>query len=159
MNYGTCKGCILEKEDCADRRLIRSQVIGLGITSIKWKCKSRKSAFNEGQPVTVTLIERGGHEEGDSLHDFDAYVLGMRGRRVHAYIPKANQHIEQPGDFEFRNNGFVTLSMDHVRSREGEIEPICSECRKPHRLEGHDDYCRHATAEQRQRHYGEIGPW
>lgn len=160
MNYGTCKGCIFEKSDCEERRTIKAAVIGLRITSIKWKCHRRQPAFTKGQPVTVTMIERGGSGDGgDSLHDFDAYVISMKGRRVHAYVPVANQFIEEPGDFDFHSNGFVTLSMDHIRPREGVEEPICDDCRKTHRLEGHADYCRHANAEQRQRHYGEMGSW
>ena len=156
MNYGTCKGCLFEKTDCAERRRIGVKIKGLGITTMKWKCEWRKPAFSIGQPVSVTLIERTGYPEGDYLYDFDAFVIGMKGRRVQAYVPKNCQHIESPGDFEFKSGGFVGLSMDHVRSREGMYEPVCEECRKTHRLDGHEDHCRHATREQRLRHYGEA---
>lgn len=156
MNYGTCKGCLFEKTDCAERRRIGAKVKGLGITTMKWKCKWRKPAFRVGQPVMVQILERSEYPGEDFLHQFDGYVIGMKGRRVQAYIPKDNQFIEEPGDFEFKSGGFVGLSMDHVQPREGMSESICDGCRKTHRLDGHEDYCRYATLEQQKRFNGEA---
>ena len=157
MNYGTCKGCTFEKTDCAERRKIGAKVRGLGITTMRWKCAWRRPAFSVGQPVVVPILERSEYPGEDYIHQFDGYVIGMKGRRVQAYIPKDNRFVETPGDFEFKSGGFVGLSMDHVEVRDGVAEPVCNECHKTHRLDGHEDYCRHATAEQRKRHFG--GDW
>lgn len=156
MNYGTCKGCLFEGADCAERKRIGAEIKGLGITSIKWKCAWRRSAYTVGQPIVVSILERSDYPGENYQCQFGAYVVGMKGRRVLAYIPVANQFVEEPGDFEFNHRGFVGLSVDRIYRRDGITEPVCSRCHRTHRLDGHEDYCIHATKEQQSRHFGEA---
>lgn len=51
MNYATCRGCIRAHQKCGARDALRSKILGLGITSIKWKCAERQNRFEIGDPV------------------------------------------------------------------------------------------------------------
>lgn len=140
MNYGTCKGCLSEKLACPIRFELGAKIKGLGITSIKWKCKSYEPAFQVGQPVIVPVLERDEVSLESEYHHFDAYVVRMNGRRVVAYVPEANREVDG-NKFEFKANGYLNLSVDDVMPRKGEIEPRCEECGNFHRVEGHDEWC------------------
>lgn len=136
-NYSTCKGCALEGQPCNARESISQAIRGLHITSIKWRCKDRKDAFEKGEPVFVSILD---YEDGEPYRtDCIATCIGMRGRKVHAYVSKAEQ--EESG-IQFRANGFVTVSRDHVRKRGGEFEPVC-QCGRPYRIDGHEEHCEH----------------
>lgn len=151
MIYGTCKGCLFGDGQCAERRKMTEKIKGLGITTMKWRCKWRRPAFTIGQAVSVSLIDNENDEFEPYSEYFDAFVVGMKGRRVLAYIP---EYARKGKDVVLRNeNGFVGLSMDHVKPRDAASEPICKECQKAYRLDGHEDYCGHATPEQRRKHY------
>lgn len=137
-NYRTCNGCAFEGQPCKTREAMSDAIRGLHITSIKWRCKDRRDAYEQGEPVFVSIIER---YEGEDpcITNVIAICLGMRGRKVHAYVPKTEQ---EESEISFRSNGFVSVSRDHVRKRGGEFEPVCR-CGRPYRIDGHEEHCEH----------------
>lgn len=130
------------------RDQVKAQVSGLGVTSLKWKCKWKRLRFRPGDHVEVSTFIEGDYqpEYGDEVTLyawFPAIVIQNKGSKLICFIePGAKSTCE---DYEFTpkkdGSGHVEITMQRVRAVEGVRESVCYYCRKITRLQGHEDYC------------------
>jgi hypothetical protein len=154
MTYRTCFGCVYGSGTCQVRDAVKTQVADLGVTSIKWKCKWKRLAFNPGDAVYVETI--GYEPEGDEdvyISKWPATVIQAKGSRLICFIePGALNDGEVPFEPKAHGNGHCKVPMSRVSHRDAIREHVCDYCKRIVRLAGHEDYCRDAPQEQRKAH-------
>ncbi len=138
-NYRTCNGCAFEGHPCKTREAMSNAIRGLHITSIKWRCKDRRDAYEQGEPVFVSIIER---YEGEDpyITDVIATCIGMRGRKVHR--PTSQKPSRKNQEYSFARMDSSLFRVIMFGKRGGEFEPIC-QCGRPYRIDGHEEHCEH----------------
>ncbi len=136
--YRTCVGCALQGKPCVTRAAMREKLAGLGVTSIKWKCKSRLARFLVGDPVFAFTL--GCVEEGEAYMDhFPAVVVEVKGANAIVFIESGAAGLEDvPFEPKGSGNGFCKIPLSRLREREGERETICPSCGWPAR-KGHQE--------------------
>jgi hypothetical protein len=158
MTYRTCTGCIFGAGYCHAREAVKAQVAGLGVTSLKWKCKWKRLAFNPGDAVFVETI--GYQPEGDEdayISKWPATVIQAKGSKLICFIePGALDDGEVPFEPKAHGNGHVKVPLSRVSPRDAVREHVCDFCKRIARLAGHEDYCRHAPQEPRRAHQQEY---
>ena len=128
MNIPTCNGCPLRKADDARCPILQSKldvVRGAGLTSIKFKCEKRFSAFRPGDEVAFSIYVPGYEDE---VLDCLGIVMEMRQTRVQVYVIRDEvneQHTEAP---------IVFLRHNRVK-KTGKRHPVCIYCGKPQGVE------------------------
>lgn len=155
MTYQTCIGCVHGTGYCHEREATKAKVKGLGVTSLKWKCKFRRPVYEPGEAVWVSLFV--GMYEGDwgietpDYADFPGVVIRLKGSKAIIFVEPAC--MCRYGEYAFapRNdgNGHVKVSLIHVKRREAVREHVCKGCERIVRLAGHEDYCRYMPREER----------
>lgn len=148
MAYRTCFGCVHGSGSCQVRDQVKAQVAGLGVTSLKWKCKWKRLAFNPGDAVFVETI--GFEPEGDEdvyVGEYPATVIQAKGSKLICFIEPGvtDAHHEIPFEPKAHGNGHVKVPLSRVTKREGIRENVCGYCNRITRLVGHEDYCREAA--------------
>lgn len=160
MVYRTCFGCIHGSGSCQIRDEVKAKVAGLGVTSLKWKCKWKRLAFQPGDAVFVETI---GYEP-DYTADEDAYiskwpatVIQSKGSKLICFIePGTLDDGEVPFEPKSHGNGHVKVPLSRVTRRDAVREHVCDYCKRIVRLVGHEAYCRDAPTEQRKAHQEEY---
>lgn len=152
MTYRTCFGCVHGAGACQVREAVKAQVSGLGVTSLKWKCKWKRLAFQPGDAVFVETI--GYQPEGEEdfyLGSYPATVIQIKGSKLICFIEPGVEDETHGIPFEPKNNGngHVKVPMARVTKRDAIRESVCGYCNRITRLVGHEDYCRDAPKEQR----------
>lgn len=153
MTYRTCTGCVHGSGFCQAREDVKTQVKGIGVTSLKWKCRYRRPAFQAGDAVFVETI--GCQPEGDEdvyIGSYPATVIESKGSKLICFIEPGVEDDDNGIPFEPKSNGngHVKVPMVRVKKRDAVREYVCSYCKRITRLAGHEDYCRDAPKEQRQ---------
>lgn len=155
MTYQTCVGCVHGTGFCQAREDVKAQVKGLGVTSLKWKCKSRNPIYVPGDAVWVNLFV-GMEDHGDSWYDevptfaeFPGTIIEVKGSKAIAFIDPDAKDRSEEYDFVPTGNGHVKVTTTRMRSRDAAREDVCSCCKFIVRLAGHQDYCRNQAPEQR----------
>jgi hypothetical protein len=153
MTYRTCTGCVHSSGFCQAREDVKATVKGIGVTSLKWKCKWKRPVYQPGDAVFVETI--GYEPEGDEdvfIGSFPATVIQTKGSKLVCFIePGVEDEIQGvPFEPKAHGNGHVKVPMIRVTKREGIRESVCEFCNRITRLVGHEDYCRDAPKEQRQ---------
>lgn len=148
MTYRTCVGCVHGSGSCQERDRVKSQVQGLGVTSLKWKCKFKRLRFRPGDHVIVSTFIEGDYqpEYGDeeTLYAwFPAIVIQNKGPKLICFIePGAKSTCD---DYEFSpkkgGTGHVKITMQRIRPAEGVRDNVCYYCRRITRLQGHEEHC------------------
>ncbi len=69
-HFTTCIGC-KSRENCPVKDSLKTAIKGLGVTSIKHRCKERVGLFQKGDPVIVRTYS-GYSEPSDSGYGNDA---------------------------------------------------------------------------------------
>jgi hypothetical protein len=151
--YRTCVGCELHRQPCDEREKVRAQIKGLGVTSIKWRCKNRVPIFNIGDPVWVHTV---GSDDA-MADDGEAYFDDYPGVAIRAAGTKMLVFIEQgaPGrdygdeiPFNPRGTGFCKIPLSRLKVRDGEREDICPDCEWPAHKGHQSGYsCAHRMSE------------
>lgn len=152
MTYRTCFGCVHGAGSCQVRDAVKMQVSGLGVTSLKWKCKWKRLAFQPGDAVLVETI--GYQPEGDEdvyIGSYPATVIQIKGSKLVCFIAPGTEDETQGIPFEPKNggNGHVKVPMARVTKRDAIRESVCQYCNQITRLVGHEDYCRDAPPAKR----------
>lgn len=148
MTYRTCIGCVHGTGSCQVRDNVKAQVSGLGITSIKWKCKWKRLQYRPGDHVVVSTFVDGGYEPdyGDEVTLyawFPAIVIQNKGPKLICFIEPGVKSTCDEYEFTPRKDGsgHVKITMQRIRKAEGVREVVCHYCRKITRLQGHEEYC------------------
>jgi hypothetical protein len=137
--YQTCRGCADEKRDCPVRTRVRDQLRGIGVTSIKWRCKDRIDIYPVGAPVWATTVPDTHNTEFDTEFDedhqncfkadFPGIVVGMKGSKALVYI--ANETLSAD-KHAFIGGPFCKIPLSRIKMREGvEPESVCKHCQRP----------------------------
>lgn len=157
MTYRSCVGCVHGSGFCHARELVKAHVKGIGVTSLKWRCNWRRPIYQPGDAVWANIFT-GWEDQGDSwgreeanFVDFPGIVIRLKGSRAVIFIePGADSYS---GDYSFEpmknGNGHVKIPIVRTRKRDAVREHICDSCERFVRLKGHEDWCRHASADQR----------
>lgn len=132
MILRTCHGCAKEKVPCIDREAFKDALRGLGVTSVKWKCKSRVSAYEPGDPVWArTQAFYAGHGEDGCVDDFPATVIRVMGTKAVVFIAPGSLGAGGEYQFEANNNGFCKIPLSRLKKRDGMRESVCRYCQMP----------------------------
>lgn len=134
--FRTCSGCVFDKEPCFHRDTLKAKLSGLGITSVRWKCKFRSARFIVGDPVwALTSESYGSADEGGPLKDdFAGFVIRSAGAKALVWIEPGTPGRERGEDgvrFEPSGNGFCKIPLSRLKPREAEREAICPSCEWP----------------------------
>ncbi|WP_202306486.1 hypothetical protein [Mesorhizobium sp. L-8-10] len=125
----TCYGCIHQAEPCVARDAFKAHLIGLRITSVKWKCLQRKTKFNVGDPVWVETYES--YDRDAERAEFPGTVARVMGGKALVYIrPEARSRCEDY-NFEASGNGFCKIPFARLEDRDAPREDICRYCCLP----------------------------
>lgn len=146
MTYQTCVGCVFGIGYCHAREAVKAHVKGIGVTSLKWRCKHRRPVYQPGDAVWVDLFvgwEDGGDSWGreeQAFAYFPGVVIRAKGSKAVVFIePGVRSECEQY-DFEPQKsgNGHVKIPLIRTKKRDAIREHICSCCERIVRLKGHD---------------------
>lgn len=149
--YRTCTGCTLQGQPCAARDLVKAQVRGLHVTSIRWKCEERKPRFAPGDAVWVKTSAGGDQVSryGDHemiIAEFPGHVIEQVGSKLRVFVqPGAKSSEEEDVEFITTGRGFCKIPFGRIRERTGEWQPMCATCEMPAHL-GHDQGCDHPAS-------------
>lgn len=134
--YRTCVGCLSDKSPCVARDDLRERLKGIGVTSIKWKCKDREPRFVVGDPIWALTVEGQGsdHQEGGEPYRdyFPGTVIRDCGSKLLVYIaPGSPGRDGEEYSFAPSGNGFCKITLSRISKRDGERETICKACELP----------------------------
>ena len=157
MGYQTCIGCVHGTGFCQAREDIKARVKGIGVTSLKWKCRHRKPTYLPGEAVWVKIFI-GWEDRGDSwgreeqaFAEFPGTVIRLKGSKAIIFIEPgvASRCEEYNFEPQANGNGHVKIPIIRTRKRDAVREYVCDGCERIIRLKDHEDYCRYAPLEQR----------
>lgn len=135
--HGTCLGCVRDKHPCAYRDSLSVKLHGLGLTSIKFRCRARELKFQPGDPVwAFTSVSYGtSDEEGQPYKDdFAAVFINGLGAKGLVWIEPGTPGRELGEDgikFEPNGSGFCKIPLSRLTPRDGEREEVCRSCMWP----------------------------
>lgn len=164
MTYQTCVGCAFGTGACQAREKIKAHVKGIGVTSIKWRCKFRRPVYLPGEAIWVNLFV-GMEDHGDSwgreeaaFADFPGTVIRLRGSKAVVFVSPGTMSDGEEYLFEPTKggNGHVKIPISRTRRRDAIREHVCPACESIVRFSGHEDYCRHKPAEPRSAELGDY---
>lgn len=139
-HYATCVGCQAEKA-CFVRDDFKLRVKGLGLTSVKWRCKSRVDRFQRGAPVWVitqtdlnnpTFDEDSreyGRATGPERNTFPGIFIKAMGSKGLVFI-----HPGAPSMYEhevFVGGPICKIPLSRMSARDAEPEEVCMHCDRP----------------------------
>jgi hypothetical protein len=138
--YRTCTGCILDRKPCGPRSEVRKVLAGLGVTSIKWKCRHRMPKVRVGDPVWVLTVDsKDGNYDEATQSEFPGYAVEEKGAKMVVFIENGAQ--DRTGCYEFdagTNRGFCKIPFSRIERREGRPITICRFCGWPD-FKGHQE--------------------
>ena len=137
--YISCRGCLVDRHKCENRKAIREAVKGLGLTSIRFACKSRISRFRAGQRVLVMWKFDGGLFDGGLEEvQFKATVLKEpKPGRFHILVDEGRCHscYDEPDDYIAPDcligNGYATATYSRLTALDEPDAVICGACGGP----------------------------
>lgn len=142
--YRTCAGCAMNKSDCATRAALKARLIGLGITSIKWRCADRRDQYSIGQAVWAST-ENGQplspYSDPDPKGEFPGVIIRNLGSRALVFIePNARDRYDDEVQFQplSGGRGFCKLPISRLKPRDAPPQAICPSCEMPESL-GHQE--------------------
>lgn len=112
---------------------MRASIAGLGITSIKWRCKSRRPAFAPGDPVWAETYAFYTESSDEGVRArFPATVINFGGAKALVFIASgALSDGKDQYEFEAQSNGFCNLPLSRLTPRDGERDEVCRHCQRP----------------------------
>jgi hypothetical protein len=136
MNYATCRGCFRARQKCETRDALRSKILGLGVTSIKWKCADRQNRFEVGDPIWAYTADwhfNSGEEGSPTMDHFPGVVIHLcADGKILVFIEKGALGRETEAEFyPLGGRGFCKIPISRLSNREGERETICKHCQWP----------------------------
>jgi hypothetical protein len=154
MNYATCRGCVRSRQKCETRDALRSKILGLGVTSIKWKCTDRQNRFEVGEPIWAYTADwhfNSGEEGNPTMDHFPGVVVHVcADGKITVFINKGAEGRETGAEFEPLKGGFCKIPISRLSNRDGERETICKHCDWPS-SKGHEPsgYCSPRSTDMR----------
>lgn len=134
MKTVTCNGCAFDGA-CEDQKEKRAELRGLGLTSVKFICRSRANVFTPGQAVIFTTFiseEDEGYRGGAIEVSYAGYAIQQMGTKLFGYInPGAEEVSGEDIPFEARSGGFVKIPIKRVKadnSRPTVDLALCRQC-------------------------------
>lgn len=131
MKTVTCNGCAFDSA-CDIQKDRRAALRGMGITAVKFICRSRADVFHPGQAVIfITFVS---DEEGGGAHEvrYAGYAIRQMGTKLFGYIkPGAEEVSGDDMPFEARSGGFVKIPINRVKAdnRRPTVDlTLCRQC-------------------------------
>ena len=139
MNIRTCYGCPLRHVDGKRCEILESHIaplrgIGCKLSSISFRCDTRKALFSPGECVSF-MGANGGDGSDPEYGDFMGWVMGWSGGKVRIACEETNSPV-------------VKIQPDRLRKIPDENRRVCLKCGKP---EG--------VSIQIKEKSGELRPW
>lgn len=150
--FRTCIGC-KSREDCPTKDALKASIKGLGLTSIKHRCKNRVEMFQKGDPVVVRTYS--GYSEpsdsgygNDAVHDdYPGYFIRQNAAKA-LVIVKPGTHGHDYGEsFPFlpkNASGYLSIPLSRIRANpEGERVSMdeCQRCGEIVAIQGSNARC------------------
>lgn len=139
-HYATCTGCIAEN-GCYHLDTFRLKLRGLGVTSVKWRCKYRVDRFQRGSPVWVVTVadlknptfdedsREYGRGTGPERNTFPAVFIRGKGSSALVFIhPGAQSQCEEA---TFSGGPLCRIPLSRISARKGNTEQVCRHCDRP----------------------------
>lgn len=163
MTYQTCFGCVHGAGFCQERENVKALVKGVGVTSLKWRCKHRRPMYQPGEAVWANIFT-GWEDRGDSwgreeqaFADFPGVVIRVKGSKAVVFIEPGVLSDCEEYNFEPHNSGsgYVKIPLIRTKKRDAVREHVCPCCQEVVRLKGHNpEYrCAMETAPKPQPEY------
>lgn len=132
--YTTCTGCARDPKTCEFRQQIRTAILGLGVTSIRFKCPIREAAFPPGQRVIVgwpldDRIDEYGHEK--PVRFYATVLAELKPGRYRVKVDDGRDidgaGYDAPDDL--RSEGYANVSIHRLTRVEDEPRlTVCPSC-------------------------------
>ena len=136
--FRTCVGC-KSRENCPTKEALKTSIKGLGLTSIKHRCKERVELFQKGDPVLVRTYS--GHSEpsdgygNDAIYDdYPGHYIRQNGAKALVVVKPGTPGVEFGEDFPFQpknGTGYLSVPLSRIRSNpDGEslCMTVCHRC-------------------------------
>jgi len=126
--FRTCKNCVREKEPCERRDDLRTSLAGLGVTSVKLRCKERRPLYGTGQRVltTWTVGDPESYYQDATEEAWPATVIKESGSQFLLKVDEADSDHGTPA------KGYFKSASLYIKARVGRIapldEPTCVVC-------------------------------
>lgn len=133
MRMRTCFGCSLQEAQCDHRDAMKLALQGLGVTSIKWRCRNRVPQFIVGSRVwAVTDVSLTDYFDDRLVDDFPGTVVKILDHaKALVFIPKGALGRTSGAEFEPSSNGFCKLPFSRMTLREDLEDTVCPACLLP----------------------------
>lgn len=135
MYYATCRGCAVDVALCTRRSVISKGISGLGLTSIKFKCTYRLSAFRRGERVTfdtVVYFECDGGVEREEARFAATVIRELKPGRFLVRVDdgpcfSGGDDIEAPECFH-NKSGYLSISYLNMKGLDEPDRRVCQTC-------------------------------
>ena len=133
-HYATCTGCISQGK-CQHLDVVRKRLAGLGVTSVKWRCKYRVDRFQRGAPVwVITQADMNNptydeYDRGPDRNTFPGIFIKAMGTKALVFIhPGAQSKYEREA---FVGGPICKIPLSRIYARDAEPEEVCRHCDRP----------------------------
>ena len=129
--FPTCHTCAFPSATCATRDALRSAIAGLGITSVKHRCRDFQPAFMPGDAVKVETVAWFHSDDDDPPPKlwFPGHFVRLTGRRALVYVPEGAEDLNaEEVKFEPNGTGFLKVPLARVAHRDAPSVDV-TECR------------------------------
>ncbi len=129
--FPTCHTCAFPAATCATRNALRSAISGLGLTSVKHRCRDFQPAFSPGDAVKVETLAWLHRDEDDPPPRlwFPGHFVRLTGRKALVYVPEGAADLSaEEVKFEPSGNGFLKVPLARVAHRDAPSVDV-TECR------------------------------
>lgn len=133
MHTLTCRTCALPAATCPTRDALKKSVAGLGITSVRHRCRDYRPAFLPGDAVRVSALAWPHRDEDDPPPrlDFPGHFIQLVGTKALVFVPKDAEDLNGEGvGFEPMGGGYLKVSLARVAHRDAEPADVtaCTWC-------------------------------
>ena len=137
MRLLTCEKCPHDKSnktyglvpmtECEIKERVRKAIKGNGIqwTAIQFRCTKIKDELPPGLIVTVNILTY--EEVGEDWYDYEATIIGWKGRKVLVWLHDPGEYIKSKWDVV----KVWPKNIDIPRIFNRRFDVLCPECKKP----------------------------
>lgn len=118
-HFHACTGCALKGKPCASREALAAAVKGLGVSSIRHRCKVRVPTYEPGAAVLILTHASSEPSEDDEPRRgwFPGIFIRQSGTQVIAFIAPGAvaAGLSAAYPFEPQRNGFVKAPFSRIK--------------------------------------------